>query len=235
MNPPVNPPVAPGPAPRAAVGPDRAGRELLAGRAVVLPNPAPLTHVVAATTAPAVNGAKGRPADQPVALWAHHADTLDALAGLWDLAPAHHAPVRHLLAGEHLTVLLPVRPGAVRPSWSDPAVKDGWMLLFGAYWEPLRPLLDAHPLLYVSSANRTGLPPVADAAGALAMFPPTVSVLRPPDRGGDGPAPTARQATTTVRVLPGGELRLHRPGAQDRAYGPADAYLRDLYARTFGR
>ncbi|MER5813675.1 hypothetical protein ABT143_36830, partial [Streptomyces sp. NPDC002033] len=204
MNPPVDPPVdpAPGPAPRTAVGRGRARRELRAGRPVVLPNPAPLTHVVAATTAPAVNAAKGRPADQPVALWAHHADTLDALAGLWDLAPADHGPVRRLLAEEHLTVLLPLRPDAVRPSWSDPAVKDGWMLLFGARWRPLRPLLDDHALLYVSSANLTGRPPAADTAGALAMFPATVPVLRPPDPGrppgpgGDGPAPTARQATT---------------------------------------
>ncbi|MER5813654.1 hypothetical protein ABT143_36705 [Streptomyces sp. NPDC002033] len=40
---------------------------------------------------------------------------------------------------------------------------------------------------------------------------------------------------SSIRVLPGGGLRLHRPGAQDRAYGPTDAYLRDLYARTFRR
>ncbi|MFE5597488.1 hypothetical protein [Streptomyces sp. NPDC056549] len=54
-------------------------------------------------------------------------------------------------------------------------MKNGWMLLFGARWQPLHPLLDDHPVLYVSSANLTGHPPAADTGTALAMFPPTVT------------------------------------------------------------
>ncbi|NUS58327.1 MAG: hypothetical protein HOV66_26275, partial [Streptomycetaceae bacterium] len=41
------------------------------GSAVVLPNPAPLTRLVTARHPATVNEAKARPADQPVALWAH--------------------------------------------------------------------------------------------------------------------------------------------------------------------
>ncbi|MFE2141138.1 Sua5/YciO/YrdC/YwlC family protein [Streptomyces sp. NPDC059456] len=207
----------------------QARRALRRGTAVVLPNPAPLTHVVAATTATAVNRAKHRPADQPVALWAHHHDTLGTLTGLWDLSPQTCTTALHLLAEEHLTVLLPVRTHATLPSWLGPAVKDGWMLLFGARWQPLHPLLDGHPVLYVSSANLTGRPPAADTGDALAMFPPTVPVLHLTDPG--HPRPQVRRATTTVRVTPDGQLLLHRHGAQDHAHGRADDYLRHLHTR----
>ncbi|MFE5489156.1 hypothetical protein ACFQ7Z_04225 [Streptomyces virginiae] len=210
-----------------------ARRALRQGAAVVVPNPAPLTHVVTATAATAVNRAKGRPVDQPVALWAHHRHTLDTLTGLWDLSPGHAALVLRLLAEEHLTVLVAERARAARPPWLEPAVKDGWMLLFGARWQPLHPLLDDHSVLYVSSANATGRPPAAHTAGALAMFPPTVPVLH---LTGAEPAstPTAsptRRATTTVRVMPGGQLHLHRHGAQDLASGRPDDYLRLLSAQ----
>ncbi|MFJ5230933.1 hypothetical protein ACIQBJ_13680 [Kitasatospora sp. NPDC088391] len=203
------------------------------GRAVVLPNPAPLTRVVAGRRAPAVNEAKGRPAAQPVALWAHHPETRRALDGVWDL-PADRLPFVHrLLTEEHLTVLLPVRADAALPGWAAPAVQDGWMLLFGARWEPLRPLLDPHPVLYVSSANRTGQPPAATAADALAMFPPTVPVLPDPDPAPDPVAgvPTTRRATTTVRLHPDGTPALHRHGAQDAGAPDAAHYLRGLAAR----
>ncbi|TXS44309.1 Sua5/YciO/YrdC/YwlC family protein [Streptomyces sp. t39] len=203
---------------------------LAAGGAVVVPNPAPLTHVVTGTCSRAVNRAKGRDADQPVALWAHHPGILDTLDELWDLAPQHGALARRLLGEEHLTVLLPLRRGAEGPAWLAPARKDGWVLLFGARWQPLRPLLDEYPVLYVSSANRTGHPPAATAGEALAMFPATVPVLDlpQPDAGLNG---TARQATTTVRLHPDGRPELHRHGAQDRNHGRADAYLRHLRAR----
>ncbi|GHG41801.1 hypothetical protein [Streptomyces zaomyceticus] len=211
----------------------RARRALRHGTAVVLPNPAPLTHVVTATTATAVNRAKHRPAGQSVALWAHHQDTLGTLTGLWDLAPRHRTTALRLLAEEHLTVLLPVRTPGALPSWLEPAVKDGWMLLFGARWQPLHSLLDDHPVLYVSSANITGSPPAADTAGALAMFPPTVPVLHLTDA--EHPPPhigtQVRRATTTVRVAPDGRLQLHRHGAQDHGHGSADDYLRHLHTR----
>ncbi|MEV7545645.1 Sua5/YciO/YrdC/YwlC family protein [Streptomyces sp. NPDC089915] len=214
---------------RAPVPLSEAGRALLTGAAVVLPNPAPLTHVVTATRAGTVNEAKGRPARQPVALWAHHPDTLHALGHVWDLDPATAAMARWLLAEEHLTVLVPVRDPAGAPAWTAPAVKDGWMLLFGTRWEPLRPLLDAHPVLYVSSANRTGRPPAATTAEALAMFPDRVHVLEP---AATNPADTTpRAATTTVRLHTDGSLELHRHGAQNRHDATPDHYLRQLRAR----
>ncbi|MGW1596035.1 Sua5/YciO/YrdC/YwlC family protein [Streptomyces sp. NPDC002343] len=234
MNPSTDPPT------RAPASLAQARRALREGAAVVLPNPEPLTHVVTATRARTVNEAKGRPGGQPVALWAHHPRTLQRLRGLWDLPAAHILLAERLLAEEHLTVLVPVRADAARPAWLKPAHKDGWVLLFGARWQPLRPLLHDHPVLYVSSANRTGHPPASTSREALAMFPATVPVLAesaaaasavagrtgPPRRG---PAP--RQATTTVRLHPAGRLELHRHGAQDQYHTTADAYLRYLRAR----
>ncbi|MDY0812242.1 hypothetical protein [Kitasatospora purpeofusca] len=206
---------------------------LARGRAVVLPNPAPLTCVVAATRPDAVNTAKQRPAEQAVALWAHHPRTLDALTERLDLGPHALRLARRLLAEEHLTVLAPVRrPEA--PPWLAPATRDGWTLLFGARWQPLAGLLDAFPVLYVSSANRTGHDPAPGPAEALAMFPPAVPVLRSPVADGSGTHDRSdssgepRAATTTVRLHPDGRLDLHRHGAQDRAFADPEQYLAQL-------
>ncbi|WP_327072422.1 hypothetical protein OG196_03710 [Kitasatospora purpeofusca] len=200
---------------------------LARGRAVVLPNPAPLTCVVAATRPDAVNTAKQRPAEQAVALWAHHPGTLDALTERLDLGPDALRLARRLLAEEHLTVLAPVRRPDEAPPWLAPATQDGWTLLFGARWQPLADLLDDFPVLYVSSANRTGHDPAPGPAEALAMFPPDVPVLRSPvpDDGPGGPGGAGRAATTTVRLHPDGRLDLHRHGAQDRAFADPDQYL----------
>ncbi|QDI69675.1 hypothetical protein CD934_13880 [Streptomyces calvus] len=218
---------------RAPVSLAQAGRALRDGEAVVLPNPAPLTHVVTACRARTVNEAKGRPGDQSVALWAHHPDMLRALDQVWALGPDQRTTVRWLLLQERSTVLVPVRDGIDLPDWAAPAVKDGWMLLFGARWQPLRPLLDDLPLLYVSSANRTGHRPAATTADALAMFPATVAVLAVPEAEDPSPATdaTKRQATTTIRLHPDGRPELHRHGAQDRHHSDPDEYLRHLRDR----
>lgn len=142
-----------------AVDLDEARRALRAGAAVVLPNPAPLTHVVTATTPHAVNEAKGRPPGQAVALWAHHAETLRTVLAVTRLDAAATALAARLLTEEHLTVLLPLRTDPHLPDWLAPAAQDGRVLLFAARWQPLRPLLDEHPVLYVSSANRTACRP----------------------------------------------------------------------------
>ncbi|MFE2550224.1 Sua5/YciO/YrdC/YwlC family protein [Streptomyces sp. NPDC059355] len=217
-------------APRDAVDLDRARQALRRGAAVVLPNPAPLTHVVAATAPRTVNEAKERPSGQPVALWAHHAETLRAVAEVVALDAARTVLAGRLLAEEHLTLLLPLRAGTPRPAWLAPACKDGRVLLFGARWQPLRPLLDEHRVLYVSSANRTGCPPAAGTAEALAMFPATVAVLRSPHALDDPAVGSPRRATTTVAMHPDGRLTLHRHGAQDRAHPHPDDYLDHLRA-----
>ncbi|MCX5149951.1 Sua5/YciO/YrdC/YwlC family protein [Streptomyces sp. NBC_00320] len=217
--------------PRGAVGLDDARQALGRGAAVVLPNPAPLTHVVTATRPQTVNEAKARPPGQPVALWAHHAETLRTLAEVTELDAAGTALAGRLLTEEHLTLLLPLRAGTRQPAWLAPACKDGWVLLFGARWQPLRPLLDEHRVLYVSSANRTGHPPAATTSEALAMFPATVPVLQPPHPVDDPAGGPPRRATTTVTLHPDGRLTLHRHGAQDQPYPYPDEYLEHLRAR----
>ncbi|GGY06855.1 Sua5/YciO/YrdC/YwlC family protein [Streptomyces minutiscleroticus] len=217
---------------RAPVSLVQAGRALRDGTAVVVPNAAPLTHVVTAPRARSVNEAKGRPVDQPVALWAHHPDTLRALEHIWKLGTEQSAKARWLLQ-ERFTVLVPVQDGTDTPDWASPAIKDGWMLMFGARWQPLRPLLDEHPVLYVSSANRTGHPPAATTADALAMFPATVPVLAlpEPEEPDAATAGMERRATTTVRLHPDGRMELHRHGAQDQHYATPAHYLQQLQAR----
>lgn len=217
---------------RAPVRLAQASAALREGAAVVLPSPAPLTHVIAATRARTVNEAKGRPGDQPVALWAHYPQTLQSLHDLWDVSADHVPFVGRLLTEEHVTVLVPLRAHTPQPSWLRPSAKQGWVLLFGARWQPLRPLLDEHPVLYVSSGNRTGRPPVATSEEALAMFPATVPVLEhPPTSTPIHDDMLRRQATTTVRVHPDGRLELHRHGAQDQSHLAAGDYLHYLRGR----
>ncbi|GAA2143186.1 hypothetical protein GCM10009760_29200 [Kitasatospora kazusensis] len=213
-----------------SVDADGARRALRGGAAVVLPNPAPLTYVVAATDPRAVNAAKGRPLGQAVALWAHDPAVLAALDGVLDLAPGPAALAHRLLTEERVTLLVPLRSDVQPPPWLAPAALDGWTLLFGARWTPLRPVLAEHPVLYVSSANRTGHAPAATAAEATAMFDATVPVLGCASLPGADrdPAEPPRSATTTLRLHPDGRLDLHRRGAQDRGHPNADRYLARL-------
>ncbi|WP_329485499.1 hypothetical protein OG618_02715 [Kitasatospora sp. NBC_01246] len=127
---------------------------------------------------------------------------------------------------------MPLRPGATLPDWLPPASRDGWTLLFGARWTPLLPVLEDHPIRYVSSANRTGHPPAASAADATAMFPDTVPVLGATSLTGAGrdPAGPPRWATTTLRLHAGGRIYLRRHGAEDHPHGSADRYLERVRA-----
>ncbi|GAA2813243.1 hypothetical protein GCM10010452_47060 [Crossiella cryophila] len=192
---------------------------LARGAAVVLPNPYPLTSVVAATTAEAVNAAKGRPAGQAVALWLVGDGPWAELAAALDLDSRGLALARHLLVEERVTALLPITPAA--PRWVLDAAREGFVLVFGSCWAPLRPLL-TQPLR-VSSANRTGHAPVADPASARAEFPPEVHVLD----AGDGHPSWGRRATTTLRLTRAG-IEHVRPGAQCHARGGPAAYLAHL-------
>ncbi|MGW6970006.1 Sua5/YciO/YrdC/YwlC family protein [Streptomyces sp. NPDC054952] len=204
-----------------------AARRLLGrGAAVVLPNPAPLTYVVAGTDPRGVNTAKGRPADQPVALWTHAPGTFTESARGMDLDAGGVELARRLLEEERITLLVPLRPGHAHPDWLTPASKEGWALLFGARWSPLLPVLEPFPVLYVSSANLTGHPPAASAEAARGMFPHT-PVL-------DGGTSADRRATTTLRLSREGTFALHRHGAQDHPYPTAQAYLDALRARLKG-
>lgn len=201
----------------AALDTGPAADALTTGRAAILPNPSPLTYVVAATDPQAVNNAKVRPAGQEVALWVHSDTAWTDLTPVLDLTPAAFGTALDLLRVELVTLLVPVRTGTEPPAWAVPALREGHLLLFGARWQPLAPLLAGFPRLYVSSANRTGRPPAATATQATAMFGPDIPVtdadhLRDPH--------AAHAATTMLRIAPDGALTHIRHGAQDRAHGP---------------
>ncbi|HEV2637298.1 MAG TPA: hypothetical protein VGX23_19250 [Actinocrinis sp.] len=209
---------------------DAAAQALSAGRAAILPNPSPLTYVVAATTPQAVNNAKARPTDQEVALWVHDDTTWTDLTRALDLPPAALSTALALLRTELVTLLVPVRADTRPPAWALPALREGHLLLFGSRWQPLTPLLAQFPRLYVSSANRTGQPPAATAAQAAAMFGPDIHVTDSDHLRNTG---TAHAATTMLRIAPDGTLTHIRQGAQDQAHGPDPAsYLKWLLTTT---
>ncbi|MCX2729100.1 hypothetical protein OOZ19_02495 [Saccharopolyspora sp. NFXS83] len=218
---------------------DRVRRALVHGRAAVLPNPAPLTYVVASTNPRVANEAKGRPADQAVALWAHHPRTVDTVFEALDLTPEAATAARRLLTEERVTFLAPRRADHSPPAWLEPASSNGWTMLFGARWEPLLPVIGEHPVLYVSSANRTGHRPVSSACQAREMFAAEVPVLDPASLPGSGGGEEPRlAATTTVRLQSDGTIGLHRNGAQDSKYPSPAAYLdhlRDSYGFAVDR
>ncbi|WP_439657473.1 hypothetical protein ACSHWB_34475 [Lentzea sp. HUAS TT2] len=209
------------------VGRLRAAAEALrAGEAVVLPNPFPLTSVVAATAPDVVNTAKGRPADQAVALWLADDERWAEFAEALDLDGPTREFARDLLVRERLTLLLPLVPGRV-PDWARQATRDDHALVFGACWSPLLPVLAGVGPLHVSSANRTGSSPAASAAEARAMFAAEVHVLD----AADGAPAAGRAATTTLRVSRDHGLVHTRSGAQDREHASPDAYIEHLRTR----
>ena len=203
-------------------GLDAACRALAGGQAVVVPNPSPMTYGLVATRAGAVNAAKDRPLDQPVAVSLHDRTQWRRVAPLIDL-PADRLPMLVALLRERLSLLVPVRDAARLPAWVLPAVRGGELAVFSGWWAPLAALWDRFPRLYGSSANRTGEPPVtsaADAARTLGARAPVIDgdALRDPRR--------VHAASTMVRVAPDGQLGLYRRGAQDAASGlDIDAYL----------
>ncbi|MEV6019201.1 MULTISPECIES: hypothetical protein [unclassified Streptomyces] len=199
---------------------------LAAGQAVILPNPSPLTYVVAATDPQVVNNAKGRPSDQEVALWVHDDTTWADLSPALDLTPGALGTALDLLRTELVTLLVPVHKDTIPPAWALPARRDSQLLLFGARWQPLVPLLDRFPRLYVSSANRTGQAPTATAVQASTMFGPDIHIT---DADALRDIGTPHHATTMLRIAPDGTLTHVRHGAQDRAHGPDPAqYLEHL-------
>ncbi|MFG3043288.1 hypothetical protein ACGFYZ_40965 [Streptomyces sp. NPDC048330] len=207
-----------------------AAHALATGRAAVLPNPSPLTYVVTATTPQAVNNAKGRPTGQEVALWVHDDTSWTDLATHLDLTPTAKRTATTLLRDHLVTLLVPTRNHTPPPAWTTPALRDAHLLLFGARWQPLTPLLNRFPRLYVSSANRTGHPPAATASQATAMFGSGAPVTDADALRNTG---TPHAATTMLRITPAGDLDHIRHGAQDQAHGSdPDRYLEHLREAT---
>ncbi|WP_437616838.1 hypothetical protein WMF20_23310 [Sorangium sp. So ce834] len=201
---------------------------LARGEAVVLPTPSPLAYVIAGTTAAAVNRARGRPHNHPVAAWEPR---LDRLAPHLALDEAERRRLGWLLAVERVTALVPQARDVAAPSWLEPAASYGMALLFGVTWEPIAWLLERHAPLFVSSANRAGALPAVDLRQAVAAFGPEVWVL-----DGDALRERARPhaSTTTLRFVPGRGWEMHRRGIQDslRANAGGSDYLADVLARA---
>lgn len=198
-------------------GLDEACAALAEGRAVVVPNPSPMTYGVVATTAEAVNALKGRPLDQAVGVSLHAPQEWQRVAECIDVPPGVLPRIAALLR-ERLSLLVPLRDGDAHPSWIAPAVRHGYLAMFSGRWDPTARLWDGFPRLFGSSANRTGRSPAATAAEATAIMAgdaPVVDadVLRDLDR--------PHAASSMVRVDRDGTLSLYRRGAQD-------AYIRHL-------
>ncbi|GEL24065.1 hypothetical protein PSU4_30190 [Pseudonocardia sulfidoxydans NBRC 16205] len=194
-------------------GLDAACRALARGQAVVVPNPSPMTYGLVATDPAAVNAAKGRPVEQPVAVSLHdHAEWHRVTPGL-DL-PRELLPRILALLDRRLSLLVPVREDASLPEWVRSGVHDGHLAMFNGRWGPSAPLWDRFPRLHGSSANRSGQPPAACAADAARMLGTDVPVI-----DGDALRDPRRvpRASSMVRVTRDGKMRLHRPGAQDVA------------------
>ncbi|WP_437581486.1 Sua5/YciO/YrdC/YwlC family protein [Sorangium sp. So ce887] len=198
------------------------------GEAVVLPTPSPLAYVVAAKTAAAVNLARERPHNHPVATWEPR---FDRLAPHLALDEMERRRLGWLLAVERVSVLAPQARDAAAPSWIEPAASYGMALLFGVAWEPIAWLLERHAPLFVSSANRAGAPPAVDLRQAVADLGPEVWVL-----DGDSLRDRARPhaPTTTLRFVPGRGWEIHRRGIQDtlRATAGRGDYLADVLSRA---
>ncbi|WP_437641697.1 Sua5/YciO/YrdC/YwlC family protein [Sorangium sp. So ce854] len=198
------------------------------GEAVVLPTPSPLAYVVAAKTAVAVNRAKGQPDGQPVAAWEPR---FDRLAPHVALDEPERRRLGWLLSVERVTALVPHARDAEVPGWLEPATQYGMALLFGVTWDPVAWLIERHAPLFVSSANRPGVPPAVDLRQVLAAFSPEVWVL-----DGDSLRERARPhaSTTTLRFVPGRGWEIHRHGIQDGLHAAAarSDYLADVLARA---
>jgi tRNA A37 threonylcarbamoyladenosine synthetase subunit TsaC/SUA5/YrdC len=207
-------------------GLDTARHALAAGTPVVLPFPTPLPYVVTGTDAAAVNLAKGRPADQPAGVAV--AD-FTAVTPYVALDPDTLDFARWLSADELLNLLLPV--GDSGPDWLAPATSKGWLALMLGWLAPLRPLLDEHGHLYVSSANRTGGSVAVTAADADAAFGGRLLVVDG-DPHRDPTVPSGSAAI--VRVGPNRQVEVARSGVND---GGATGFLRELAQRwvTNGR
>src|SRR5262245_56017249 len=97
-----------------------AAQELTAGRAVILPCSSPLPYAVAGTSAPTVNTAKGRPADQPVGMAIADATKLTRHIAL-DPDSWHFA--EWASRARHVNILVPMTDAA--PDWAHPAISAG--------------------------------------------------------------------------------------------------------------
>ena len=204
-------------------GLSRACGVLADGGAVVVPNPAPMTYGLVATSPTVVNATKRRPVQQSVGVSLHSPSEWERVTPGIDLPSTCLDAVLALLR-LRLTLLLPFGDGA-GPRWVAPAVQDGYLAAFNGYWTLTATLWETFPRLYGSSANVTGEPPAGSAREATRMFGPDVPVVDADAVRGDQ---TTRRASTMLRIDRDRGLHLHRAGAQDADHAQPEAFLRHL-------
>lgn len=203
-----------------AAGLDLIGRSLDSGAAVVLPMPMPLPYAVVGRDAAAVNGAKGRPTDQPCGV---------AVADFADITPFLRlgqetlAFARWLMTDRLINLLLPVTDAP--PEWMAPSISSGRFAVMLGWLPALRSLLDDRDHLFVSSANVTGGAVAVTAAVAEQALGPDVLVLdgdllRQPVTGSGSAA--------IIGIAPDGALQLVRSGVQDADRDDHPAFLAEL-------
>lgn len=208
-----------------AAGLRTAAEALNSGAAVILPTPSPLPYAVAGRSPTAVNGVKGRPLDQHVALWV--SGGIGRVRSYLALNYQHVLGLEWLLADELVTVLVPiVNPGDC-PTWLRPATHAGFALLAGAELPVMAKLQRGIDPLYVSSGNLTTHTPAATAAEADQAFNHQLLVIDG-DAYRDLGKPHA--SSTMLRFAATGEIRIVRNGIHDAAGGPQN-YLKDLVRR----
>lgn len=182
---------------------------------MVVPNPAPMSYGVVATSATAVNAVKRRPLGQNVAVSMHDEAEWRSVSASFDLSVHARTAVRALLCSR-FTVLVTLKPQPVMPAWVEPAVRDNQLAMFNGYWSLTGAVWKKFPRLFGSSANITGERPAGDAEQAAAMFGTSCPII---DVDEGGLAVTGRWASTMIRIDRSDCLELARSGAQDRVSG----------------
>jgi transposase len=197
-----------------------ATQELSAGRAVVLPCPAPLPYAVVGTRAARVNAAKGRFADQPVGMAITDPTELRRYI---TLDPESRQFAEWASRVRKLNLLVPVTDTV--PDWALPSVSTGWAALTLAWLPELRPLLDRFGHLYLSSANRTKHAVTTTAHAADVEFRGELLVLD----GGRLRDPRIKSGSAAiVRFDRHLSTQIHRSGINMDGWPDATSYLSGL-------
>ncbi|MDA7936361.1 Sua5/YciO/YrdC/YwlC family protein [bacterium] len=195
------------------------------GEAIVLPLPSPLAYCIVATTPEAINKAKQRPLAQEVASWITDAtSTFDDL----ELSAIDKQRLPWLLHSEGLTVLAPVCSEQPLPSHWRPSHRNGKVLLFGVRCPHLNWITMCKRPLYVSSANRTGMPSAVTANEVKAQLPSGTFIVDG-DRLRD---PSRHHGSTTMVKLSNGSLQVVRQGIQNETFGSVHTWVTDLLSRS---
>lgn len=199
---------------------------LQAGQAVALPLPSPLPYAITATTAAAVNLAKGRPAPQPAGIVLRDFSAVTPFLAV-DRGSAEM--ITWLCTEAQLNVFAPLASDA--PPWlgRDRAGADGTVGLMGSWLPPLQDVLDTFGHLFISSANRTGQSAAVTAQECDSAFGGDLLVV---DGDSHRAAGRPHGSATIVRVSPGGQLSVARHGINSEAFaGNDDAFLAELHRR----